>query len=295
MESSPRFSALLSRSVALLDGAMGTELARRGLVEGGQQNVHDPAAVESIHESYRAAGAEAIITNTLTMNRIFIESHGMDVDPVRVNTEGAAIARRAAGADRPVLGDISSTGQLLEPYGDWTEARFIEAFREQARVLAAGGVDAFLIETMIDLREALCALRSCRTECRLPVLVTLSFATVEKGGRTAMGNAAGDAAAALAAEGAAAVGANCGSLTPLETASVIAAMRERTDLPLIAQPNAGKPRLESGRTLFDMDPQRFAAGILECVRAGARLVGGCCGTRPEHIAAVAEALHGPTP
>jgi 5-methyltetrahydrofolate--homocysteine methyltransferase len=185
-----------------------------------------------------------------------------------------------------VLGDISSTGQLLEPYGDYTEAAFYETFREQAEVLAEEGVDGFIIETMFDLREALCALRACQDVADLPVLVSLAFATPANGGRTIMGNSAAEVARAVAEAGAHAVGANCGDLDPAEVATVVSEMRAATSLPILAQPNAGKPRLVNGKAEYDMTPATFAAGMRQCLEAGTRLVGGCCGTGPEHIRAL---------
>ncbi len=284
------FDNISTRSPILLDGAMGTQLAAAGLEMGGQNCVSHPEAVVSVHKAYADAGCEMLISNTLTMNRISVETHDLDVDVTAVNTAGARLARSAATAGQIVLGDVSSTGKLLEPYGDYTEEQFYEAFREQAECLLRGGVDGFIVETVLDLREAVCALRACRDVSGLPVLVTLSFQTTDKGGRTVMGNSAAESAQALAAGGATAIGVNCGDLDPRETALTIGMMRECVDLPLIAQPNAGKPRLVNGQTTFDMSPETFAKGIVECVEAGASFVGGCCGTTPEHMRWVAETL-----
>jgi 5-methyltetrahydrofolate--homocysteine methyltransferase len=280
---------LRGSAVVLLDGACGTQLAARGLDQGGEQNLDHPDAVRSIHEAYVRAGSRVITTNTLTMNRLFLDSHGRGGDVAAVNSAGVELAR-AAAPGLPVLGDLSSTGKLLEPYGDASEADLEECFREQAAILAEAGVDAFIIETMIDLREALCALRGCRRAALLPVLVTLSFSTVKDGGRTPMGNSVQDSAAALSREGADAIGANCGMLDPFEVAELISRFRESTALPLIAQPNAGRPRLENGSAVFDLGPEEFARGLLECARRGARLVGGCCGTSPAHITEAARLL-----
>jgi 5-methyltetrahydrofolate--homocysteine methyltransferase len=221
------------------------------------------------------------------MNRIFIESHGLGVDPAEVNAAGIRLARQAAGRKGYVLGDLSATGKLLEPYGECSEHELYQTYREQAGFLADAGADGFIIETMLDLREALCALRGCRAAADLPVMVSMSFSTVEKGGRTIMGNSAEDCARELTQAGAFAVGANCGDLDPAQTAVVVSLLHAATSLPVLAQPNAGKPRLAEGRTVFDMPPADFALGIAECLRAGANLVGGCCGTTPEHMKAVA--------
>jgi 5-methyltetrahydrofolate--homocysteine methyltransferase len=143
---------------------------------------------------------------------------------------------------------------------------------------------------MFDLQEALCALRACKEAANLPVIATIAFHTVQDGGRTIMGNTAQDCAQALTEAGACAVGANCGSLDPLQMAEIVAKMREVSPLPIVAQPNAGRPRVVGNRTVFDMPPSDFVAGVSQCIQAGARLVGGCCGTSPAHIRALADLL-----
>ncbi|NLW09077.1 MAG: hypothetical protein GX036_04345 [Firmicutes bacterium] len=278
------------RKPVLLDGAMGTQLAVAGLAMGGQTNLTHPEAVLAVHRQYVEAGARLLITNTLTMNRVYIETHHPGLDLREVNLAGARLARTAAGEGCYVLGDISSTGRMLEPYGDLTEEEAFKAFHEQASVLAEGGVDGFIIETMFSLAEAACALRACRAAADLPVIVCISFSTVENGGRTIMGDSAQDCALTLMGAGAAAVGANCGDLDPFQIAEIVARMQEAGAPLIIAQPNAGKPELVEGRTVFAMSPYDFAAGIYRCYQAGARLLGGCCGTTPEHIRAAAELL-----
>jgi 5-methyltetrahydrofolate--homocysteine methyltransferase len=278
------------RKTIFLDGAMGTQLGEAGLEMGGQNCVTNPEAVLAIHERYAACGLDLLLTNTLTMNQVNIESHRVAVDMREVNLAGANLAKSAARAGQFVLGDISSIGKLLKPYGPLAEEEAYAAFKEQASILAEGGVDGFIVETMIDLREALCAVRAVREASDLPVLATISFNTVSSGGRTIMGDTAQDCARALAEAGACAVGANCGSLDPLEMAQIVALMREAVAVPIVAQPNAGKGRLVDKRLVFDMTPADFAAGVQACVQAGARLVGGCCGTSPAHIKAMVDLL-----
>ena len=141
------------------------------------------------------------------------------------------------------------------------------------------------------MKEALCALRACKEiSCSIPVLVSMTFATAEHGGKTMMGNTAADIANELTQGGADAIGANCGDLDPFQMAEVVSLLKGATDLPLLAQPNAGKPKLVDGKSVFDMGPAEFALGVVKCVEAGASLVGGCCGTSPEHIKDVAEML-----
>jgi len=283
-------SALKTKDIILLDGAIGTELDKRGLMGRASTNLDAPEIVLQILQEYAACGCDALTTNTLTMNRIYIETHNISVSVRDINKAGAELAKQAAGRDRYVLGDLSSTGQLLEPYGTYKESQFYDAFKEQAEVLAESGVDGFIIETVFDLREAMCALRACKENVSLPVIVSLAFDTEEKGGRTMMGDSAQQCARSLTDAGADAVGANCGSLDPAQMAVVVSEMRSATSLPILAQPNAGRPRLVEDKTVFEMAPAPFAEGIAACRRAGARLVGGCCGTTPEHIRAVAEML-----
>ena len=273
-----------TQKIILLDGAMGSQLIKRGS-EAGVSNITNPDMVLEIHRGYAQCDCHALITNTLTMNRIYIETHNLDIGVREVNIAGVELAKQVAGEDQYVLGNLSSTGQMLEPYGTYKESDFYENFREQAEILVEGGVDGFIIETVFDLREALCALRACKAVASLPVIVAMAFSISEKGGRTIMGNTAEQIAKAVTDAGAQAVGANCGELSPAEMSVVISHFSTATSIPIIAEPNAGKPRLAAGKTHFDMDPDTFAEGIALCVQNGARIVGGCCGTTLEHICA----------
>jgi 5-methyltetrahydrofolate--homocysteine methyltransferase len=275
-----------NKKITLLDGAMGTQLAEAGLEMGGQSNITHPDAVLAVHQQYVDCGVDLLITNTLTMNRINIESHNIGVNVREVNLAGVGLAKAAARGGQYVLGDMGSTGKMLKPYGDLSEDDAYAAFKEQATILAEGGVDGLIVETMFDLREALCALRAAKEVVDFPVITSITFNTLKNGGRTIMGNSARNCAQALTEAGACAIGANCGSLDPFQMAEIVSKMREATLLPVLAQPNAGKPRLVENRTVFDMSPSDFAAGIYECMQAGARLLGGCCGTSPGHIRAM---------
>ena len=281
---------LNNKDIILLDGAIGTELDKRGLMGKSRANLDNPDIVLEIQREYVECGCDAIISNTLVMNRIYIDTHNLDVPVDKVNNAGVEIARKAIGPDKFVLGDISSTGQLLEPYGTYKEEQFYETFKEQAEVLAQAGADAFIIETIFDLREALCALKACKENTSLPAIVTITYQTEQKDGRTMMGDSAEQCAKALTDNGADVIGANCGSLSPTQTAKVISELRKATTLPLAAQPNAGIPKLIDDKTIFEMTPEPFAQGVKECIEAGAKIVGGCCGTTPEHILAVAQMI-----
>jgi methionine synthase I (cobalamin-dependent) len=281
---------ILNKNVILLDGAMGTRLSESGLEMGGQNNVTHPQTVLDIHTEYADCGCDILITNTLTMNRIYIETHHLDISVQEVNQQGARLAKSAAGNHCYVLGDISSTGRLLEPYGDMPEKDAYNAFKEQTSLLAAEGVDGFIIETMIDLREALCALHACKAAASLPIIASMAFVNSKRGAVTVMGNTAQDCAHALAEEGVIAIGTNCGDLAPSQMASVVTTLRKETSLPIMTMPNAGIPTLIGNKTVFDVSPHNFASGISECIKAGARLIGGCCGTTPDHIRAIKKLL-----
>jgi 5-methyltetrahydrofolate--homocysteine methyltransferase len=281
---------LMQQDVILLDGAMGTQLAERGAIMGGQSTLSHPDQVLEIHKDYAQCGCHILITNTFAMNRIFIDTHKVGVDVRAVNAAGARLAKQAAGPDQYILGDISSTGKLLEPYGDLKESAAYAAFAEQAALLEEGGVDGFIIETMTDLKEALLALRACKEVSSLPVIVTMAFSSPKNGGRTIMGNAAQECVMALTESGAQAVGANCGDIDPFQMAEIVSTIRSATELPVLAKPNAGRPRMVDKGTVFDMSPEEFVQGIGECISAGATMVGGCCGTSPEHICALADAI-----
>jgi len=280
---------LNSKKALLIDGAMGTELERRGAQGKCDSNLTNPEIVEAIHRDYRNAGSNAAISNTFSMTRVYIETHNLKIDVEEVNRSGVKLARNAVGDNGYVLGDIGSTAQMLEPYGTYKEETLYDTFKEQASILAGAGVDCFIIETMFDLREALCAVRACKEVSQIPVIASMSFQTVKNGGRTMMGNSAEECATRLTEEGADAVGANCGDLAPLEMAEVVAIIKKSTTLPIAAQPNAGKPKKEGEKVLY-MEPELYATDTLECYKAGASIIGGCCGTTPEHIKILSELI-----
>ncbi|MBN2509506.1 MAG: homocysteine S-methyltransferase family protein [Spirochaetales bacterium] len=282
-------------SLMFLDGAMGTQLNEMGFSGGGLNCVDHPEGVEAVHRKYLEAGSTLLITNSLTINRIYLNAHSIMADIRDVNIRSARIARKAVTAfGRPgvfILGNLGPSGQMLEPYGDITTQESKDAYIQQAKALAEGGVDGFIIETMYDLTETVLAIEGCKEAApHLPVLASVSFSTVENGGRTVMGNDAATIAEELTTAGASAIGTNCGDIDPFEAAKIIAIYREHTDLPLFAEPNAGKPRLEGTKTVFDMGPDEFTKGLAACRDQGATILGGCCGTTPDHIAALTSRL-----
>jgi 5-methyltetrahydrofolate--homocysteine methyltransferase len=276
------------------DGAMGTSLMAAGLPAGRPPDAWNTDEIGSIrvrevHRAHRAAGASILLTNTFGGNpiRLHMAAGEAAADATAICAAGVALARaEAAGA--LVAGSIGPTGALLEPFGDLRVEDAVAGFAVQARALAEAGVDLAWIETMSDLAEALAALEAVRAVAPdLPVVVTLAF----EGDRTMMGVAPEEAATELAARGVAAVGANCGGgYAPVERA--IARMHAAVPtLPLIAKANAGMPAAgPDGRPVFPGTPHDAAEHARRVVAAGGSVVGGCCGSSPAHVAAIAAAL-----
>ena len=284
---------LAAAPFVLFDGAMGTMLQDVGLDDGGAPelwNVERPDAIAGVHEAYLQAGARVITTNTFGGTRPRLAMHGLADRVEELSRAGASIARRAAepyGA--LVAGGLGPTGELLEPLGTLTAAQAQELFAEQLRGLVAGGIDLVLIETMSDLGEVEAAVRAAdRVAPDVPIVATLSFDTHL---RTMMGVTPSAAVLALAALGVTAVGANCGR-GPAEMETVIAQMAgNRPDgLLLIAQSNAGLPQLVGDQFEYDADPAQMAEHARRLRAAGADLIGACCGSTPEHLAAMHQAL-----
>ena len=289
-----RLDALLaSRSFLLLDGAMGTMLQDSGLDDGGAPelwNVERPDAVVAIHERYLQAGAQIVTTNTFGGTRPRLAMHGLE-DRVEELSRAAAELARAAAAPYGALvaGDIGPTGELLEPLGTLSPADATELFAEQLRGLVAGGIDLVLVETMSDLAEAEAAVRAAQQVApELPVVATLSFDTNL---RTMMGVTPAAAVTALGALGVVAVGANCGR-GPEEMELIVEQMAQvRPDgLRLVAQSNAGLPVLVGDHFAYDKSPHDMAEHARRLRAAGVDLIGACCGSTPEHVDAMREAL-----
>jgi 5-methyltetrahydrofolate--homocysteine methyltransferase len=283
---------LQSGEIIVFDGAMGTELAARGATPGAEANVVAPETVLAIHRAYREAGAEVLMTNTFNTTGvalIALSGRRRAADTRAMNksvSEACALARKALGGGGYVAADLGPTGAMLEPHGMISEEAMRAAFRETARLLAAGGADLFVVETMSDAREMTLAVQACRdVASELPVAASMAFDPSRRGGfRTNMGVPPAEAARAMIAAGADIIGANCGSVTPEQMAEIVREFRSVTQQhPILAQPNAGVPELQAGKTVFRLAPREFADGMKQVLDAGARLVGGCCGTTPEHV------------
>jgi 5-methyltetrahydrofolate--homocysteine methyltransferase len=284
---------IIKKKVMLLDGAMGTELMRAGLGRGEcpeAWNVDRPEAVKDIERRYYEAGSDAVVTNTFGGNPIKLAAYGLERRCREFNLAGARLAREVRPEGCFVGGDLGPTGKFLKPMGDYEESRFEESFVVQAAALNEGAVDFFIIETMYDLREALCAVRACRKASSLPVFATMTFNKSPRGFFTLMGDSPSKCLKALEQEGAAAVGANC-SLDSEAMVELVKVMHPETGLPLIAQPNAGQPHVLGGREMiYSQSREDFVRHIVRIIEYGAQVVGGCCGTDPETIRRLAEVL-----
>lgn len=274
--------ALAGRAYLLFDGGMGTLVQAAGLhavhAVPDLLNLTHPEAIVAIQRQYVEAGADCITTNTFSANRLKLASTDATVAEVYA---AAAANARAAGAPL-VAGDIGPTGALLEPLGTLTFDEAFDIFSEQACAAEAAGCDLIVVETMADLLEAKAAVLAAVESTTLPVFATMTFG---EDGRTFLGTTPAIAATTLSALGASAVGLNC-SLGPTELAPLVGELAPHDRALVMAQPNAGLPRIQDGETVFDVGPNEFAQAMEAILDAGATVVGGCCGTTPDHIAAL---------
>jgi 5-methyltetrahydrofolate--homocysteine methyltransferase len=290
-----RWQALLDEGGPILaDGAMGTMLFSAGLQFGDPPevwNLTQPDVVRRIHRGYLDAGSRILLTNTFGGTRLRLGLHGL-ADRVDDLNRTAAILLRAevdaAGGGALVAGDIGPSGEIVAPLGTLDYAEAVDVFAEQAAALVAGGVDLIWIETMSDLQEIRAAIEGVRRVApAIPLITTMTFDTR---GHTMMGVSPEQAVEALTAWGADAIGGNCGN-GPDEMIGVVERMHAAApDALLVAKSNAGMPELVDMRAVYKADPATMAAQVLTMRDAGARIVGGCCGSTPAHLAAIAEAL-----
>ncbi|MBD15322.1 MAG: methionine synthase [Planctomycetaceae bacterium] len=283
---------LATGSVLLSDGATGTYLQEHGLEPGGcpeLMNDTHPEVVGQMAANYFAAGSNMVETNSFGGSRYMLAKYDLGDRVEELNCKGAELARQAAPAGCYVLGSIGPTGEFLEPNGTATEESMYEVFCEQARGLAAGGVDAICIETMSDLGETTLALKASKDTTGLPVITTLCFDKGPRGYFTMMGITPEVAAEKLGEAGADIVGSNCG-LPISAMIEIITAMRSATTRPILTHVNAGIPNIVSGEIVYPDQPEVMAAQLPALVEAGANIVGGCCGTSPDHVRAFAKAV-----
>lgn len=283
---------LLNSRVLILDGAAGTNLLQAGMPIGAcpeQWILEHPQVMVDLQASYIEAGSHILYAPTFTANRIKLEEYGLADHIEKINKELVDISKRAivkAGSRGYVAGDITMTGRQLAPVGDMELEDLIDVYKEQIGYLAEAGVDLLVVETMMSLAEARAAVIAAKETCDLPIFVTLTF---NEDGRTLFGTDPVTAVNVLQNLGVDAIGANC-STGPEEMCRIIAEMKPYANVPIIAKPNAGMPELVNGKTVYAMSPEEFAEAGQRLVEAGAGIVGGCCGTTPSHIMALAREI-----
>lgn len=284
------FKALTEKGVVLLDGATGSNLRKMGMPVGicTEKWVFDhPEIICQLQSDYAQAGSHIVYAPTFGANRISLKGHGLEDQLVALNQGLVVITRKAVGDQVLVAGDITTTGCVLEPNGNTSYQELYDVYREQVQVLFDSGVDLLVAETMLTIEETLVALDAAQSVCDLPVMCTL---TLEADGHLLYGGTAEEAVVSLQEMGASAVGLNC-SVGPDQLEAVIAGMKQVAQVPIIAKPNAGHPRMDEwGQAHYSMDSETFARAMKRLVWRGAGIVGGCCGTTPEYIQALAREL-----
>lgn len=283
---------ILKERPLLFDGAMGTMLMKAG--QGSVKtpillNLDAPDLVSDIHRQYYDAGADVVITNTFGGSPIKLTADGIEDQMDGLNREAVRLTRRACPEGKFVAGDIGPSGKMMQPLGEVAPEEMLENFFHQARVLIDAGVDLIIIETMYSLEEALAAVQGVRKAGDILLLASITYTRTKNGYFTVMGEDVPRCVSELEQAGADMMGANC-TLNSTDTIELTGELRAATDRPLLIQPNAGKPVTSKGVTYYEQTPAEFAADAEKIRAAGADMIGGCCGTTPEFILAVKEAL-----
>ena len=283
------FQNLIQQGIVILDGATGTNLQKAGMPTGVCPEdwiLKHPSVMKNLQEAYVEAGTQILYAPTFTANRIKLAEYGLEGRLVEMNQKLVQLSKDAAAGKALVAGDLTMTGQQLYPLGELQFEELVAVYKEQAKAQLDAGVDLYVVETMMSLQETRAAVLAIREICELPILASLTF---EADGRTLFGTNPQTAVVVLQSLGADAIGLNC-STGPLEMVEAVEAMYEYANIPILAKPNAGLPELEDGQTVYKTAPEEFAAAGKKLVAAGAHILGGCCGTTPEHIRALAAAV-----
>jgi 5-methyltetrahydrofolate--homocysteine methyltransferase len=273
----------------VFDGAMGTMLQAQGLGIGEcpeEWNISHADIVRRIHKAYFDAGSDIVETNTFGGSRVKLGRFGLQEKVAEFNRAAVKNARAAASDHQFVAGSVGPTGEFLEPYGAITYTEMVSIFQEQTSALADAGADILCVETMSDVKEAQAAIEAARTT-KCVIFASMTFNRDKRGYRTIMGTNPATAARALAQAGAHLIGANCGT-GPEQMMEILDEMKQVTSAYLLAKPNAGLPQLEGERTVYPETPESLARKMLPLISAGIRVLGGCCGTTPDHLREIAK-------
>ena len=283
------FEEYVKDNLVLLDGAMGSLIYEKGVFIDkcyDELNLSRPELIGSIHEEYVRAGSRVIETNTYGANRFKLKSHNLLDQIEEINLKGVALARQAAGEEVYVAGSMGPSGLEIEPWGDTTLEEVFEGYAEQARILNQAGVDLFILETFQDIREMEQAIKAIKSISELPVVAMM---TVGEDGLTRYGVDLEDVTNTLTKSEASVIGLNC-TVGPKPMLDFVEQMGQLTDKPLCLMPNAGRPQFTDGRMIYMSTPEYFSVYTKRFIDRGVRVLGGCCGTTPEHIGKMANAL-----
>ncbi len=287
----PSFSSLLAeRGVLIADGATGTNYQSMGMEPGlapEEWLFQAPERVVELHRAFADAGADIVLTCTFGATPLRLTEGPLVGRAREVNIRAAELAREGAGTGRLVAGSLGPSGQLIEPYGLLNREAAVAAYAEQAKALTEGGVDLLVLETIFAVEEAVWAVEGIQSVTDLPLVVSFSF---DMGTRTMMGLSPTDAVTAVAPLGIAAVGTNCGRSLADADLVVTEILAIAGDLPVWVKPNAGVPKFVGTQIVYEAGPDDLAEHVAAYVEQGARIVGGCCGSTPEHVAAISRAL-----
>ena len=287
------FDTLTDHGFLISDGATGTNLQQRGLAKGLPGEVwvvENPRAIQQLYQDFLAAGSDIILSCTFGASQMRLKQHNLADRQQEIIETAVGLAKNAIGADKKyVAGSMGPLGQLLEPYGTLTPEEAYQAYALQAQFLTKAGVDILLVETQFDLaNEARIAIDACRESSTLPLICSFSF---DRGTRTMMGVKPEAFADAMNQKQVDIIGINCGKSIE-DNLTVLNTIKQNTDLPIWFKPNAGLPVVdESGNTVYDTTPSQMAEMAVKARSIGASIIGGCCGTTPEHIAAIAGTRH----
>lgn len=283
------FREYLSKGAIVLDGATGTNLMAAGMPIGVCPEawvMEHQDVLYDLQSAYVKAGTNIVYAPTFTGNRIKLEEYGLEDRIEEINTELVRLSKRAVDGKALVAGDMTMTGKQLFPLGDLMFEELVDVYKEQASILDHAGADLFVVETMMSLQECRAAVIAIKEVSDLPIMVTLSY---NEDGCTLFGTPPETAVVVLQSLGVDAIGINC-STGPMEMVELVEKMAQYSTVPILAKPNAGLPELEDDKTVYKMTPQEFADAAVALVNAGASIVGGCCGTTPEHIKALSDAV-----
>lgn len=287
-----RFLQRIQEKVVIFDGAMGTMLFNAGLSSGAIPelwNIEHPDRVQNVHRQYFEAGADVVHTNTFGGTALKLQQKGAADRMAAINLEAVKLAKQVCPGNAFVAGDLGPTGKMLKPLGDASMEELEETYQAQAKALLEGGADLISIETMFSLDEAVTAVRGAKRAGDCPVVAATTYNKTPNGFFTIMGESVAQCVAAFEKEGVDVIGSNC-TLGSGDMLDLAIEMRRCTQLPILLQPNAGKPVQKEGVTTYEQTPVEFAADMKKIVDAGANMVGGCCGTNADFIKAVVKAL-----